>query len=113
MCTTPLWTDHWDSILSDFIARPRLLIACDFDGTLAPIVDQPEEATLPSQVRRLLGKLQALPGVTVAVISGRAVCDLRTRVGIDGVLYAGNHGLEIDAPGILWSSAEARDHRPE
>jgi trehalose-phosphatase len=90
-----------------------VLIACDFDGTLAPIVAQPGEAALPPEVRGLLRKLQSMQGVTVAVISGRSVRDLRLRVGIDGVLYAGNHGLEIDAPGILWSSMEARAHRPE
>src|SRR5215213_1456316 len=113
MCPTPLWTDHWDSIVAEFIARPRLLIACDFDGTLSPIVSHPGDAVLPNEVRGILRKLRAMPGVIVAVVSGRAVYDLRARVGIDGVLYAGNHGLEIDAPGILWSSAEAREHPPE
>ncbi len=113
MCPTPLWTDHWDSIVSNYIARQRLLVACDFDGTLAPIVPRPGDAALPTEVRGLLRKLQSMPGITVAVISGRSVRDLRMRVGIDGVLYAGNHGLEIDAPGILWASAEARTHRPE
>ena len=113
MYPTPLWTDHWNSIVAKFIARPRLLIACDFDGTLSPIVDDPADAVLPNEARGILRKLRAMPGVTVAVISGRAVCDLRARVGIDGVLYAGNHGLEIDSPGILWTSAEAREHRPE
>jgi len=112
MCTIPLWTDHWD-IVEAFITRPRLFIACDFDGTLSRIVEHPEEAVLGNEVRGLVRKLREMCGVTVAVISGRAVSDLRRRVGIDGVLYAGNHGLEIDAPGILWASAEAREHRPE
>ncbi|WP_348612597.1 trehalose-phosphatase [Halobaculum rarum] len=72
-----------------------LLLGLDFDGTLAPIVDDPGAATLAPEVRPTVERLATQPGVALAVVSGRALSDLRDRVGIDGVVYAGNHGLEL------------------
>jgi trehalose 6-phosphate phosphatase len=75
------------------------MIACDFDGTLAPLVAHAEDAELPPKARRSLERLVKLPGVMLAIISGRALGDLRDRIGIDPILYAGNHGLEMLGPG--------------
>lgn len=74
----------------------RLLLCLDFDGTLAPHVDDPALAELTAENRRVLEALDRHPAVDIAVISGRALNDVRDRVGIDGFDYAGNHGLEFE-----------------
>ena len=64
----------------------------DFDGTLAPITADPSPARISSSARRALEAcIRRLP---IAVISGRALSDVRKRVGIHSVWYVGNHGLE-------------------
>jgi trehalose 6-phosphate phosphatase len=71
----------------------RVLIALDFDGTLAPIVREPERATLRVSTRRLVTELARR--YPVVVISGRAHADVRARVaGIELAGVVGNHGLE-------------------
>ena len=77
--------------LAHAVAR-RSLLAFDFDGTLAPIVARPADARMPAAtLRRLRLVSRQLP---VAVISGRALDDLRRRVGIAGAHLVGNHGAE-------------------
>jgi trehalose 6-phosphate phosphatase len=78
----------------------RFLLGLDFDGTLAPIVEQPDDATLPAATRPVLAALADRPDTSVALISGRGIEDLHARVALDRVFYAGNHGLEIDGPGV-------------
>jgi len=88
-------------------ASGRIGLFFDFDGTLAPIVPRPEQASLPKCVRERLQELAAHPSVTVAIISGRELGDLQMRVAAAGVLYAGNHGLEIEAEGWRWAHPQA------
>ncbi|HXT00602.1 MAG TPA: trehalose-phosphatase [Elusimicrobiota bacterium] len=85
------------------LAGARLLVALDFDGTLSAIAATPEKAVLTAATRRLLADLARRPDTKVAVISGRSLEDLRAKVGLSGVYYAGNHGLEIDGPGVRWA----------
>ena len=77
-----------------------LLLFLDFDGTLAPIAPRPALAELPNPTRGALSELAALAETTVAIVSGRALEDVRQRVGIAGLIYAGNHGLEIEGRGL-------------
>jgi trehalose-phosphatase len=76
----------------------RTAILCDIDGTLAPVVDRPEEASVPAPTRRVLADLSDRYGL-VGCISGRQAQDARRMVGIDALTYIGNHGLERLAPG--------------
>ena len=72
-------------------------VLCDVDGTLAPIVGDPESAAVPKETRdalRALAERYAL----VACVSGRRAIEARRLVGIDELTYAGNHGLELLAP---------------
>ncbi len=69
------------------------VIFLDFDGTLAPIVSSPDMAELSEEIRALLLRLSRK--TEIAVISGRSLADIRERVGIPGIIYAGNHGAEI------------------
>jgi trehalose 6-phosphate phosphatase len=68
----------------------------DVDGTLAPIAPRPELARVPDETR---GELERLAGsyLLVACISGRAGQEAARLVGVDGIRYVGNHGLELDA----------------
>lgn len=72
-----------------------LLLCTDFDGTLTGIVADPDAPEMRPQNRTSLERLHAHPNVAVAVVSGRALDDLRERVGLDDLSYAGNHGLEL------------------
>jgi trehalose-phosphatase len=70
----------------------------DYDGTLTPIVSRPELALCPTEVKLLLENLRDLPNVYVAIISGRALEDIREKIGIPQITYVGNHGLSIQNP---------------
>lgn len=88
-----------------------LIVCLDFDGTLAPIVDDPDDAAIRPVNRRFLRALADAPAVTVAVVSGRSLDDLRARVAVEGALYAGNHGLEWAGPDGRTVAEAARDTR--
>jgi len=73
-------------------------ILTDVDGTLAPIVPRPEEATVPARARELLLRLSESYGL-IGCVSGRRAIEARRLVGIESIAYAGNHGLELLLPG--------------
>ena len=97
--TEPLFSRLPD-IASAVAAAPHILLLLDYDGTLAPIVDDPGRASMPPDTRKALSKIAAGNRFSVAIISGRALPDLRERVRMDSLIYAGNHGLEISGPGL-------------
>ncbi|HEX6228750.1 MAG TPA: trehalose-phosphatase [Solirubrobacterales bacterium] len=76
----------------------RSAVLTDVDGTLAPIAPRPEQAVVPEAAR---AALEGLAGRfrLVGCISGRAALEARRMVGIEGISYAGNHGLELLLPG--------------
>lgn len=77
---------------------PRSAILTDIDGTLAPIVDRPELAAVPGRASELLARLSESYGL-VGCVSGRPALEARRLVGVEGISYAGNHGLELLLPG--------------
>jgi trehalose 6-phosphate phosphatase len=83
--------------LAGLAAAPELVVALDFDGTLAPIVAVPADArALPAALDAIHG-LAALPGTTVVLVSGRALADLAAVSGLGPpVRLIGSHGLEPD-----------------
>jgi trehalose 6-phosphate phosphatase len=77
----------------------RLAVFLDYDGTLTPIVSHPENAWLSESMRETLRSLAGrLP---IAVLSGRDLDDVRGRVHVDGIVYAGSHGFDIAGAGGL------------
>jgi trehalose 6-phosphate phosphatase len=84
-----------------------LLLFLDFDGTLAPIVEEPMMAVLPAATRHVLDELSAHDSITVAIVSGRSLGDVKGRVGMPALIYAGNHGLEIDGRGLAFEHPTA------
>ena len=77
-------------------AGRRLALFLDYDGTLTPIVERPEDAVLNDESRAVLRRLAARHAV--AIVSGRDLEDVRARVGLDEIEYAGCHGFEIAGP---------------
>ncbi|XP_017115839.1 probable trehalose-phosphate phosphatase 1 [Drosophila elegans] len=73
-------------------------VLLDYDGTLAPIADNPAKTKMPVQLEAILHKIAKHPKVFLAVISGRGLKDVQKNVNIEGITYAGNHGLEIEYP---------------
>lgn len=90
--------EDWEYIRPRIQRAQNLFLFLDYDGTLTPIVSRPELALCPSSVRRHLRKLRNLPGVHPAIISGRSLEDVREKVGVSGIIYVGNHGLEFENP---------------
>jgi trehalose 6-phosphate phosphatase len=82
-------------------APEQAALFLDFDGVLAPIVDRPEDAYPPAETRTELERLVAGYAL-VAVVSGRAGDDVRGRVAVDGIVYVGSHGLELDRQADRW-----------
>ena len=86
-------------MLVRFRSEPQqAAVLLDVDGTLAPIVARPEDATVPEETRREVERLVGRYGL-VACVSGRPAADARRIVGLDGVEYIGVHGLESH-PGV-------------
>jgi len=102
----------WPKIAKQLRDARRILLLTDYDGTLTPIVERPELANLPESTRLMLEALAHRYDFTVGVISGRALGDLKEKVGISGIIYAGNHGLEIEGPGISFMNPVAEELKP-
>ena len=91
-----------DALLERLTSAPgEAGIFLDFDGVLAPIVARPEDAYPPPETRSELERLVRRYAL-VGVISGRAGDDVRARVGVDGVVYVGSHGLELNPDAERW-----------
>jgi trehalose 6-phosphate phosphatase len=108
----PVVLDNGYEAIKNRLAGAEGLVLCtDFDGTLAPIVEDPTAATITPENEAALRALAAHDRIDVAVISGRAVEDVVERVGIEGITYSGNHGLELarDGKTEVFDDAAARE----
>ncbi len=93
------------------LAERRVVVFLDYDGTLTPIVARPEDAVLSDDMRATVEALAIQ--CPVAIISGRGLKDVRERVAIDGIYYAGSHGFEIAGPARrIEEYGLAREHLP-
>jgi trehalose 6-phosphate phosphatase len=98
-----------DAALVELAARRPLLIASDYDGVLARLRDEPSAAVPEPGVAEALARLTGVDGVTVALVSGRGVEDLRTTSGFAGPFrWVGSHGAEFDGP-LTGELADRRD----
>jgi trehalose 6-phosphate phosphatase len=86
-------------LLEPFRARPdRCAVFTDIDGTLAPIVERHEDARVPAETTALLEELAGRYAL-VACVTGRRAPEARRMVGVEGIVYAANHGFELLRPG--------------
>lgn len=85
--------DCLDKIGKELI-KSKWVLLLDFDLTLSPLAKNPANAVLPEDTKILLKKLSFK--IPVAIITGRAVYDIKKRVGLRKIIYVGNHGLEYE-----------------
>jgi trehalose 6-phosphate phosphatase len=91
------------SLLARLAERPReAAILLDVDGTLAPIVARPEDACVPAPTRTELARLVSRYAL-VACLSGRSGPDAARVVGVPGIRYVGEHGLELEPSADAWA----------
>jgi trehalose 6-phosphate phosphatase len=91
-----------DALLERLSSAPgRSGLFLDFDGVLAPIVARPEDTVTPPETRSELGRLAGRYAL-VSVVSGRPHDDVKARLGVDGVVIVGSHGLELSPEAEQW-----------
>jgi trehalose 6-phosphate phosphatase len=90
--------------LAAIAAQPeRAALFLDVDGVLAPIVERPEDATVPAETQAQLARLADRYGL-VACVTGRTGVFARELVGCDGIRYVGQHGLELVPDANAWAA---------
>jgi trehalose 6-phosphate phosphatase len=96
---------------SDLMTERHPAVFFDFDGTLSEIVENPDSARLVDGAADALTSLSAQ--CPVAILSGRDLADVRQRIGLPGIWYAGSHGFELTGPdGGHHQNAEAAASTP-
>ncbi len=96
------------SIENRILGRKSLFIGLDYDGTLTPIVRYPDQARLAKDTKSLLADLSHMPNTLVCIISGRSYRDVRRKVRVNRIIYAGNHGMEIKGKGFSFSVRDSK-----
>ncbi len=102
----------WPRVSRQIAQASHLLLLSDYDGTLAPIAGRPDLALLPGDTRAALVEVNNRLETTLGIVSGRGLANVRSMVGIPGLIYAGNHGMEIEGPGISFRHPEAEELEP-
>jgi trehalose 6-phosphate phosphatase len=97
----------WRPLSSRLKAAPARLFVFDVDGVLAPLAPTPSAARVSASMRRALRALSARPRTTVGIISGRSLKNTEQKVGVKGLMYSGNHGLEIKGPRVHFAHPAA------
>jgi len=95
------------SALSRLLEERRPALFLDYDGTLTPIIERPEDARLDPPMRATLRAAASV--MPVAVISGRDLDDVRRPAGLEDLIYAGSHGFDIRGPDLRLELPEALD----
>jgi trehalose 6-phosphate phosphatase len=96
-----------DGAVRAVAAVPRLLVALDFDGVLAPIIDVPSDARPLPRSAAALGALATLPDTTIALLSGRGLADLAAVSGFGSpIRMVGSHGGEFDDGAAVLDDAQ-------
>lgn len=108
----PLFS-NLEYIESAVLAADFISLFLDFDGTLSQIVPNPQDAELDAGIRTVLTEMAGRPNFAISLISGRSLEDLRERAALENVIYAGNHGLEIEGGNIRFRQPEAEALRRE
>ena len=106
------WREEANTTLRDLLINcHRIGLVTDMDGTISPIVSRPEDAQVTQRNRTILEQLNEVLAL-VAVVSGRPVDDLQSRVGLSDLVYVGSHGLERWVNGAVSIVPDALQYRP-
>jgi trehalose 6-phosphate phosphatase len=98
-------------ILNDGSGR-KIALFLDFDGTLVPIQKDPAQCFLSDATKKILTSLSGSDCCYLGVLSGRSLSDIRKRVRIRKIYYAGNHGLDIQGPDLSYTHPKALLSKP-
>lgn len=98
---------NWDKIASRIKSASRVLLLFDFDGTLVPIQKDPAKCYISDSIKEQLKGLANAEQCYLMILSGRALADVKKRVGIRKIYYGGNHGLNIAGPEIRYTHPKA------
>lgn len=98
--------DSWNEIEPLFSGK-HIFLFLDYDGTLTPITERPESARLTDRMKELLREMTLIKDISLAIVSGRSLEQLKKIISIPGLLYVGNHGFEIEGPGIQHTHPDA------
>ncbi len=102
----------WGDVTGRMTRAARVFLFFDFDGTLAPVAPRPEMAALDEKTRESLRRLSKKQAWTVSIVSGRGLEDLRKMVGVEDIVFVGNHGFEVKGPGLEYVHPGAMACRP-
>lgn len=92
--------EHLAVVEEEMAQKSHWELFCDFDGVLSPLTLRPSDARIDPAIK---AQLQALSkSIPIGIISGRSLDDVRDRVAIPALTYAGDHGLEIAGPDVQW-----------
>jgi trehalose-phosphatase len=93
--------------LQSLASTPRLLVGCDYDGTLAELVEDPSRAVPDPEAVEALRALEQLHDTAAVIVSGRSLAELNTFLGdTDLALRVGSHGAEWEEPGLQLTSMQ-------
>lgn len=116
--TIPSYTQYlpsaflWQSKFYKLVSNKQPALFLDYDGTLSPIVKHPEDAVISKEIKEAL--IQCAIKFTVAIVSGRDMEDVKSKVNIDNILYAGSHGFRISGPdGLYMEHEKSKKRLPE
>jgi trehalose-phosphatase len=102
--------DCWEKFAFGLRGR-KLFLFLDYDGTLAPLEPRPNNAMITDETRSVLAGLSRAPAILLAVVSGRKLDDVKGKVGLDRIIYSGNHGLELSSPKVKFDQLATPGYR--
>lgn len=102
----------WERLASVIDSGKKIALFLDYDGTLVPIRRNPSKCLLPVRLKKLLQRLSVSRDCYPVILSGRALADVKRKVGVRGIIYGGNHGFDIMGPGIRYTHPAALKARP-
>lgn len=104
--------DVWDKIVPLIKTAEHILLILEYDGTITFITDTPDLAVPTEKIKNTIRTLVGSPFFSVGIISGRSLDDVKKKIGINGLYYGGNNGLEIEGPEIKFTSPDAKELVP-
>lgn len=101
-----------DNFSKFFKSGKKIALFLDFDGTLVPIQKNPAQCYLSEGIKEQLKRLADSERCYLTILSGRALADIKNRVGIRRIYYGGNHGLDISGPHLRYTHPKALSSKP-
>lgn len=90
---------------------PHVFFLFDYDGSLTPLMPKPELAKMKESTRKFLDNISKIPKFSVGIITGRKISEIRSIVQLDHIIYAGNHGLELEGPDFKYVHAKTKEFK--